>query len=43
MSFWKKLYKQLLKKEDRSPQELEENKYLKKLKKNSRNINEKNL
>lgn len=33
MSFWKKVYKNLLKKEDKNSKQIEEDKYLKKLKK----------
>ena len=33
MSFWKKVYKKLINKEKKNPKELEEDKYLKKLKK----------
>ena len=36
MSFWKKVYKKLLKKEEKSPDELAEDKYLKKLKKETK-------
>jgi len=32
MSFWKKLYKKILKKEEQDPKKLEQDKYLKKLK-----------
>jgi len=33
MSFWKKVYEKLLKKEDKNSKQIEEDEYLKKLKK----------